>query len=47
MMRGPRPSYPIELTTAEMEDLRRLVRAHMTGQGLLVQFAQKVGQTTR
>ena len=35
-MREPKPGYPIELTTAEVEDLRRLVRAHMTGQGLSV-----------
>ena len=31
-MRGLKPSYPIELTTAKVKDLRRLVRAHMTGQ---------------
>jgi len=41
-MRGPKPGYPIKLTTAEVEDLRRLVRAHMTGQGLVVRFAPKV-----
>jgi hypothetical protein len=46
-MRGPKPGYPIELTTAEMKDLRRLVRAHTTSQGLAVRFAQKIGQTTR
>jgi len=31
MMRGPKPSYLIELTIAEMEDLRLLMRAHMIG----------------
>jgi hypothetical protein len=35
-MRGPKPSYPIELTTGEAEDLRRLGRAHTTGQALAV-----------
>jgi len=27
-MRGPKPAHPIELTEAEAERLRRLVRAH-------------------
>ena len=35
-MRGPKPSYPIELTNSEAEDLRRLGRAHTTGQALAV-----------
>ena len=35
-MRGPKPSYPIELTNSEAEDLGRLGRAHTTGQALAV-----------
>ncbi len=35
-MRGPKPSYPIELTSSEAEDLRHLIRAHTTGQALAV-----------
>ena len=35
-MRGPKPSYPIELTKAEEEQLRQLVRAHSTGQTLAI-----------
>jgi len=31
-MRGPKPKYPIELTTEEEEELRRLVRSHKTPQ---------------
>jgi hypothetical protein len=27
-MRGPKPAYPIELTTEEVEQLHQLVRAH-------------------
>ena len=36
MMRGPKPSTPIELTEEEAAHLRRLIRAHTTGQGLVV-----------
>ena len=35
-MRGPKPSTPIELTEEEAAHLRRLIRAHTTGQGLVV-----------
>ena len=35
-MRGPKPSTPIELTEEEAAHLRRLMRAHTTGQGLVV-----------
>lgn len=35
-MRGPPPSYPIELTHMEMEQLQRLVRAHSTGQSMAI-----------
>jgi hypothetical protein len=31
-MPGPRPKYPVELTTEEEEELRRLVRSHKTPQ---------------
>lgn len=31
-MRGPKPKYPIELTTEEEQYLRRLVRSHKTAQ---------------
>ena len=33
-MRGPKPSYPIELTPAEAKQLEQLVRAHTTSQSL-------------
>src|SRR6266516_2163754 len=36
MRRGPKPSYPIELSSLEEKDLRHLVRAHSTGQALVV-----------
>ena len=36
MMRGPKPSTPIELTEDDAAHLRRLIRAHTTGQGLVV-----------
>lgn len=35
-MRGPKPSTPIALTEEEAAQLRRLLRAHATGQGLVV-----------
>ena len=35
-MRGPKPSYPIELTEKEVEGLQRVVRAHTTGQSLAI-----------
>lgn len=35
-MRGPKPSTPIELTEEEAAHMRRLIRAHTTGQGLVV-----------
>ena len=35
-MRGPKPSHPIELTTEGQEQLRSLVRAHTTGQTLVI-----------
>lgn len=35
-MRGPKPSYPIELTSEEQEHLRSLIRAHTTGQSLAI-----------
>jgi transposase len=35
-MRGPKPSYPIELSQAEEEKLRHLARAHSTGQSLVM-----------
>jgi ribosome-binding protein aMBF1 (putative translation factor) len=35
-MRGPKPQTPIELTEEEAAHLRRLIRAHTTGQGLVV-----------
>jgi transposase len=31
-MRGPKPKYPIQLTTEEATKLRRLARAHKTPQ---------------
>jgi hypothetical protein len=31
-MRGPKPKYPIELTTEEEQESRRLVRFHKTPQ---------------
>jgi FixJ family two-component response regulator len=33
-MRGPKPSYPIELTAAETRQLEQLIRAHTTPQAL-------------
>src|SRR5260370_18500890 len=33
-MRGPKPSYPMNLTHAEAEELEQLVRAHSTAQSL-------------
>ena len=33
-MRGPKPSYPIELTSAEAKQLEQLIRAHTTSQSL-------------
>lgn len=36
MRRGPKSSYPIELSSSEEKDLRHLVRAHTTGQALVV-----------
>src|SRR5437764_8884073 len=33
-MRGPKPSYPIELTSAEAQQLKQLIRAHTTSQAL-------------
>ncbi len=33
-MRGPKPSYPIELTSAEAKQLEQLIRAHSTSQSL-------------
>ena len=33
-MRGPKPSYPIELSDREERSLRHLARAHTTGQAL-------------
>ncbi len=35
-MRGPKPSYPIELTTEEAKQLQQLIRAHTTPQVLAV-----------
>jgi hypothetical protein len=35
-MRGPKPSHPIKLTSAETEQLQRLVRAHSTGQSVAI-----------
>ena len=35
-MRGPKPSYPISLTEAEVKSLRELARAHKTGQSTAV-----------
>ena len=35
-MRGPRPAYPIALTPEEVEQLRRLVRAHKSPQAQVV-----------
>ena len=32
-MRGPKPKYPISLTTEEEQTLQRLVRARTTSQG--------------
>lgn len=32
-MRGPRPKYPIELTTEEEQELRRLVNSRKAPQG--------------
>ena len=31
-MRGPKPKYPVELTTEEEKELRQLVRSHKTPQ---------------
>jgi hypothetical protein len=35
-MRGPKPSYPISLTEAEVKRLHEIARAHKTGQSLAV-----------
>ena len=35
-MSGPKPSYPIELSTTEEQEVRHLARAHTTGQALAV-----------
>jgi hypothetical protein len=35
-MRGPKPAYPIELTTKEVKQLQHLIRAHSTPQALAV-----------
>ena len=35
-MRGPKPTYPIELTTEEAKHLQQLIRAHTTPQALAV-----------
>jgi hypothetical protein len=35
-MRGPRPAYPIKLTTEEVEQLHQLVRAHKSPQAQVV-----------
>ena len=35
-MRGPKPKTPIELTEEEAAATGRLIRAHTTGQGLVV-----------
>jgi len=35
-MRGPKPSYPISLTEAEVKRLYEIARAHKTGQSLAV-----------
>jgi putative transposase len=35
-MRGPKPAYPIALTTEEAEQLQHLIRAHNTPQALAV-----------
>ncbi len=35
-MRGPKPAYPIALTTEEAEQLQHLIRAHTTPQALAV-----------
>jgi Winged helix-turn helix len=35
-MRGPKPAYPIALTTEEAEQLQHLIRAHTTPQTLAV-----------
>src|SRR3989440_5180983 len=35
-MRGPKPSYPISLTEAEVKSLQQQVRAHKTGQSTAV-----------
>ena len=35
-MRGPKPTYPIELTNDQAADLRRLIRAHTSAQTQVV-----------
>ncbi|HEU5379379.1 MAG TPA: helix-turn-helix domain-containing protein [Ktedonobacteraceae bacterium] len=35
-MRGPRPAYPIELTTEEAAHLHQLVRAHKSPQAQVI-----------
>ena len=35
-MRGPKPSYPISLTEAEVKSLHQQARAHKTGQSIAV-----------
>ena|SRR2546428_8197044 len=35
-MRGPKPAYPIQLTTEEAKQLQHLIRAHTTPQALAV-----------
>jgi hypothetical protein len=35
-MRGPKPTYPIDLTVDEATTLRQLIRAHTTAQALVV-----------
>ncbi len=34
-MPGPKPKYPVELTSEEEQKLRRLVKAHKAPQGLV------------
>lgn len=35
-MQGPKPAYPIELTTEEAKELEHLIRAHSPPQALTV-----------
>jgi hypothetical protein len=44
-MRGPNPSYPIDLTDAEAKGFEQLIRAYNTPQALVMRAAHYPSQT--